>query len=90
MLTWLCRDVYNKLHQLFGLKYSEFKYGYHLTVMRKNETKLVLDTVTDIAQLSLLDNQRSDQTRKMQSAKHEGKPSAMIFMRSQQSDCLIF
>ena len=28
--------------------------------MRKNETKLVLDTVRDIAQLSLIDNQRSD------------------------------
>ena len=44
-----------KLHQLFGVKYCNFKYGYHLTVMRKNETKLVLDTVIDIAQLSLLE-----------------------------------
>ena len=49
-----------KLHQLFGVKYCNFKYGYHLTVMRKNETKLVLDTVIDIAQLSLTDNLRFD------------------------------
>ena len=58
---------------MLGFKYSQFKYGYLLTVMRKNETKLVLDTVTDIAQLSLLDNQNSDHSRKMQSAKSEGK-----------------
>lgn len=73
MLTWLCRDVYNKLHQLFGLKYSEFKYGYHLTVMRKNETKLVLDTVTDIAQLRLVDNQSSDHPSERHSANYEGQ-----------------
>ena len=48
---------------MLGFKYSQFKYGYLLTVMRKNETKLVLDTDTDIAELSLQDNQSCDQTK---------------------------